>query len=84
MGWDDDGTFYVASELKALEYKCTKIELFPPGNYLYSNDEKLKKWYQYDWSDFTENVDYCLYCAGYAQPSKFLSNAFESESILSL
>ena len=52
MGWDDDGTFYVASELKALEYKCTKIELFPPGNYLYSNDEKLKKWYQYDWSDF--------------------------------
>ena len=52
MGWDYDGTFYVASELKALEYKCTKIELFPPGNYLYSNDEKLKKWYQYDWSDF--------------------------------
>ena len=52
MGWDDDGTFYVASELKALEYKCTKIELFPPGDYLYSNDEKLKKWYQYDWSDF--------------------------------
>ena len=52
MGWDDDGTFYVASELKALENKCTKIELFPPGNYLYSNDEKLKKWYQYDWSDF--------------------------------
>jgi len=52
MGWDDGGTFYVASELKALEHKCTKIELFPPGNYLYSNDEKLKKWYQYDWSDF--------------------------------
>ena len=52
MGWDYDGTFYVASELKALENKCTKIELFPPGNYLYSNDEKLKKWYQYDWSDF--------------------------------
>jgi len=52
MGWDDDKTFYVASELKALEHKCTKIELFPPGNYLYSNDGKLKKWYQYDWSDF--------------------------------
>ena len=52
MGWDDVGTFYIASELKALENKCTKIELFPPGNYLYSNDEKLKKWYQYDWSDF--------------------------------
>tara|TARA_B100000029_G_scaffold508829_1_gene596622 strand:- start:3673 stop:4716 length:1044 start_codon:yes stop_codon:yes gene_type:complete len=36
---------------------------------------------EYDWSDFTENVDYCLYCAGYAQPSKFLSNAFETVSL---
>ena len=31
MGWDKDGTFYVASELKALEGICVKIELFPPG-----------------------------------------------------
>ena len=29
MGWDQNGTFYVASELKALEGVCTKIELFP-------------------------------------------------------
>ena len=28
MGWDKDGTFYVASELKALEGVCSKIELF--------------------------------------------------------
>ena len=34
MGWDANGTFYVASELKALEGVCTKIELFPPGHYL--------------------------------------------------
>ncbi len=26
MGWDANGTFYVASELKALEGVCTKIE----------------------------------------------------------
>ena len=26
VGWDQNGTFYVASELKALEGKCTKIE----------------------------------------------------------
>ena len=31
MGWDKDGTFYVASELKALEGICVKIELFPLG-----------------------------------------------------
>ena len=30
IGWDKDGTFYVASELKALEGVCTKIELFLP------------------------------------------------------
>ena len=32
MGYDANGTFYVASELKALEGVCTKIELFPPGH----------------------------------------------------
>jgi asparagine synthase (glutamine-hydrolysing) len=55
MGWDEDGSFYVASELKALEGVCTKIELFPPGHYLYSKDGELKKWYARDWSEF-ENV----------------------------
>jgi len=52
MGWDKDGTFYVASELKALEGFCTKIELFPPGHYLHSSDGQLKKWYSRDWMQF--------------------------------
>ncbi len=52
MGWDQNGTFYVASELKALEGVCTKIELFSPGHYLYSLDGELKKWYVRDWSDY--------------------------------
>lgn len=52
MGWDQNGTFYVASELKALEGVCTKIELFPPGHYLYSKDGELKQWYQRDWMDY--------------------------------
>ncbi|WP_459212862.1 asparagine synthase B [Aquimarina rhabdastrellae] len=52
MGWDANGTFYIASELKALEGVCTKIELFPPGHYLSSKDGKLKKWYVRDWSDY--------------------------------
>ena len=38
IGWDANGTFYVASELRALEGVCTKIELFPPGHYLSSKD----------------------------------------------
>ncbi|WP_108867073.1 asparagine synthase B [Aquimarina aquimarini] len=52
MGWDQNGTFYVASELKALEGVCAKIELFPPGHYLYSKEGELKKWYVRDWSDY--------------------------------
>ncbi|MCT8341083.1 asparagine synthase B [Flavobacteriaceae bacterium TK19130] len=55
MGWDQNGTFYVASELKALEGVCTKIEVFPPGHYLYSKDGEVKRWYERDWMDY-ENV----------------------------
>ena len=52
MGWDGDGTFYVASELKALEGICTKIELFPPGHYLHSAEGELKRWYTRDWMEY--------------------------------
>ncbi len=52
MGWDKEGTFYVASELKALEGVCTKIELFPPGHYLHSKEGVLKKWYSRDWMEY--------------------------------
>ena len=52
MGWDENGTFYVASELKALEGVCTKIELFPPGHFLSSKDGKLTKWYSRDWMEY--------------------------------
>jgi asparagine synthase (glutamine-hydrolysing) len=52
MGWDKNGTFYIASELKALEGTCTKIELFPPGHYLESKEGELKKWYSRDWMEY--------------------------------
>ena len=52
MGWDNDDTLYIASELKALEGKCNKIEIFPPGHFLSSKDLKLTKWYERDWMDF--------------------------------
>ena len=53
MGWDQNGTFYVASELKALEGYCTKIELFPPGHFLSSKDGKLVQWYNREWVEFS-------------------------------
>lgn len=55
-GWDKHGNYYAASELKALEGVCNKIETFLPGHFLYSEDGyELQKWYQRDWEDF-ENV----------------------------
>ncbi|WP_283643071.1 asparagine synthase B [Croceibacter atlanticus] len=52
IGWDQNGTFYVASELKALEGVCSKIELFPPGHYMSSKDGKFVQWYKRDWTEF--------------------------------
>jgi len=55
MGWDKNGTLFVASELKSLESTCTKVELFPPGNYYYSKENGFNKWYDREWRKF-ENV----------------------------
>lgn len=55
IGWDALGQFYVASELKALEGVCKKIQEFPPASYLYSKDGEIKKWWKRDWMDY-ENV----------------------------
>lgn len=55
QGWDQHGNYYVASELKALEGYCNKIEEFLPGKFLYSKDGEVKEWYQRDWMDY-ENV----------------------------
>lgn len=56
MGWDKTGSFYVASELKALESVCNKIEEFLPGHFLYSKDgQQLQQWYKREWAEF-DNV----------------------------
>lgn len=55
QGWDRDGAYYVASELKALEGYCNKIEEFLPGQYYYSPDKESCKWYVRDWMEY-ENV----------------------------
>ena len=57
MGWDKQNIFYVSSELKSLEGVCNKIELFPPGHYLDSNDGQLTKWYVPKWTSFDRVKD---------------------------
>ena len=56
MGWDKNGTFFISSELKALEGFCKKIEIFPPGHYMTSNDKFPVRWYIRDWMNY-ENVE---------------------------
>ena len=50
MGWDVNDRFYIASELKALEGVCNRIQEFLPGHFIYSKDgQQVQKWYQRDW-----------------------------------
>ena len=57
MGWDKYGTFYISSELKALEGVCNKIKIFPPGHFMSSKDNCLVKWYERDWMNFDSVKD---------------------------
>ena len=58
IGYDGDGTVYVASELKALEGQCERYEPFPPGHYAYGNSKslnskfKFERYYKRDWFDY--------------------------------
>ena len=53
MGWDEKGTFYIASELKALEGYCNNIKIFPPGHYYFSKEGQLNQWYDRKWDHIT-------------------------------
>ena len=52
IGYDSDGTVYVASELKALEGQCERYEPFLPGHYYWSKEPGMKRYYQRDWFDY--------------------------------
>lgn len=52
IGWDQNGNFYVSSELKALECACNKIQEFLPGHYLSSTDGQMVKWYNREWTSY--------------------------------
>lgn len=49
MGWDQNGTLYVASELKAIVDVCKVIEEFPPGHYYLGSEKKFVRYYQPSW-----------------------------------
>jgi len=53
IGYDSDGTIYVASELKALEGQCERYEPFPPGHYCTSKHGcKIERWYHRNWMKY--------------------------------
>ena len=52
IGYDEDGTLYVASELKALEGMCERYEPFPPGHFLDSREGVIRRWWTRDWFQY--------------------------------
>lgn len=56
-GWDSEGQYYVASELKALEGTCTHYEEFPPGSWYHSSEGEIKRWYDRPWMSYTQVKD---------------------------
>ena len=49
IGFDECGTVYVASEMKALEGMCERYEPFLPGHLYDSREAVIRRWYERDW-----------------------------------
>ncbi|RHW77181.1 asparagine synthase B [Colwellia sp. RSH04] len=56
-GYDADGNFYVASEMKALMPICKTVEEFPPGHILDSRVGKIEKYYKRNWQQYSAIKD---------------------------
>jgi asparagine synthase (glutamine-hydrolysing) len=53
IGWGNDGSIYVASELKSLIGECNKFQHFPPGHIYCSKGPKageFQRWYTPNWA----------------------------------
>jgi asparagine synthase (glutamine-hydrolysing) len=53
IGWGNDGSIYVASEMKALIGECTKFQNFPPGHIFCNKGthaNEFVRWYNPTWS----------------------------------
>ena len=57
IGYDSDGTVYVASELKALEGQCESYEPFLPGHYYWSVSPGMKWYYRRNWMQYDSVKD---------------------------
>mmetsp|Transcript_37055 Transcript_37055/g.79032 ORF Transcript_37055/g.79032 Transcript_37055/m.79032 type:complete len:600 (+) Transcript_37055:192-1991(+) len=53
IGWGNDGSVFVASEMKSIVGECTKFQNFPPGH-CYTNKGpnagKFMRWYKPEWA----------------------------------
>lgn len=50
IGWDKDDVLHIASEMKALELYCEKLQEFPPGHYYLGSKKEFVKWYKPEWA----------------------------------
>ena len=57
IGYDADGTVYVASELKALEGQCERYEPCLPGHYYLGSEGKMVRWYHREWFEYEAAKD---------------------------
>jgi len=56
-GYDSDGNFYVASEMKALMPICKTVSEFPPGHILDSRVGELQRYYKRNWQQYSAIKD---------------------------
>jgi asparagine synthase (glutamine-hydrolysing) len=56
-GYDEDGNFYVASEMKALMPICKTVSEFPPGHILDSRVGELQQYYKRNWQKYSAIKD---------------------------
>lgn len=53
IGWGNDGSIYVASELKSMSKECSRFQQFPPGHMYCSKGDKageFQRWYTPNWA----------------------------------
>ena len=55
-GFDAEGAFYTASEMKVIEDQVMKLEAFPPGHY-YTKETGFVKYYEPEWEDYRKCQD---------------------------
>lgn len=56
-GYDADGNFYVASEMKALMPICKTVSEFPPGHILDSRVGEVQCYYKRNWQEYAAIKD---------------------------